>query len=70
MAKYYFYASAKDLSLLLVLVVMFVDLRLLAVKLLGRKIFIIEQNAIVGLTNRLLAGISTLVFTNFKETKG
>lgn len=43
---------------------------LLAVKLLGRKVFIIEQNAIVGLTNRLLAGISTLVFTNFKETKG
>lgn len=43
---------------------------LLCAKILGKKIFIIEQNAVAGLTNRLLAGISALVFTNFKDTKG
>ena len=43
---------------------------LLAAKLLGNKVFIIEQNAVVGLTNRLLAKISDLIFTNFENTKG
>ena len=43
---------------------------LLAAKLLGNKVFIIEQNAVVGLTNRLLARISDLIFTNFEDTKG
>lgn len=33
-------------------------------------IFIIEQNAIAGLTNKILAHISTRVFTHFELTKG
>ena len=43
---------------------------LLAGKLLGIPIFIIEQNAVAGLTNRLLSKISLKVFTNFEKTKG
>lgn len=43
---------------------------LLAGKVLGKPIFIIEQNAVAGLTNKLLAKISTKIFTNFKQTKG
>lgn len=43
---------------------------LLAAKMLFIPIFIIEQNAVVGLTNRILSKISNLVFTNFKNTKG
>jgi UDP-N-acetylglucosamine--N-acetylmuramyl-(pentapeptide) pyrophosphoryl-undecaprenol N-acetylglucosamine transferase len=43
---------------------------LLAAKLMGIPIFIIEQNAVMGLTNRLLSKFSDIVFTNFKETKG
>jgi len=43
---------------------------LLGAKLLGTPIFIIEQNAVMGLTNRILSKISNLIFTNFKETKG
>lgn len=43
---------------------------LLAAKLLGIKIYIIEQNAVAGLTNKILSKISDKVFLNFKETKG
>lgn len=43
---------------------------LLSAKLLGIKVFIIEQNAVVGMTNKLLAKISDLIFTNFETTKG
>ncbi len=43
---------------------------LLAGKLLGIPIFIIEQNAVVGVTNKILSKIANLIFTNFKETKG
>ena len=43
---------------------------LLAGKLMGVPIFIIEQNAVMGLTNRLLSKVSDLVFTNFEVTKG
>ena len=43
---------------------------LLAAKLIGKPIFIIEQNAVVGLTNKILASISNLIFTNFEKTKG
>lgn len=42
---------------------------LLAAKLQKIPIFIIEQNAVLGLTNRLLARMSDLIFTHFKETK-
>ncbi|MDP7321247.1 MAG: UDP-N-acetylglucosamine--N-acetylmuramyl-(pentapeptide) pyrophosphoryl-undecaprenol N-acetylglucosamine transferase [Bacteriovoracaceae bacterium] len=43
---------------------------LLAGKILGIPIFIIEQNAIAGMTNKLLAKFSDLIFTNFEKTKG
>lgn len=43
---------------------------LMAAKILLIPIFIIEQNAIMGLTNRLLSKFSNLIFLNFKETKG
>lgn len=43
---------------------------LMAAKLTGKPIFVIEQNAVVGLTNKLLAKIANRVYTNFKETKG
>ena len=43
---------------------------LLAGKILGIPIFIFEQNAVLGLTNRLLARMSDLIFTHFQETKG
>ncbi len=43
---------------------------LLAGKILGIPIFIVEQNAVAGLTNRLLAKIANKVFTNFEKTKG
>lgn len=43
---------------------------LLAAKLQFRPIFILEQNSVVGLTNKILSKISNLVFTNFKNTKG
>lgn len=42
---------------------------LLAARILGIPVFIFEQNAVLGLTNRLLAPLSSLVFTHFKETR-
>ncbi len=43
---------------------------LLSAKMLGIKVFIIEQNAVVGLTNKILAKFSDRIFTNFEQTKG
>lgn len=43
---------------------------LLAGWMLGIPVYIIEQNAIAGLTNRILQKISKKVFTHFKNTKG
>lgn len=43
---------------------------LLCAKLLGKRVFIIEQNAVVGLTNKILSKFSNIIFTNFKTTKG
>lgn len=43
---------------------------LLAGRLLGIPVFIFEQNAVMGLTNRLLARMSTRIFTHFKQTHG
>lgn len=43
---------------------------LLAAKCVGVPIFIIEQNAIAGVTNKLLAYFSSIIFANFKNTKG
>ncbi|MFP5492283.1 MAG: UDP-N-acetylglucosamine--N-acetylmuramyl-(pentapeptide) pyrophosphoryl-undecaprenol N-acetylglucosamine transferase [Bacteriovoracia bacterium] len=42
---------------------------LLAAKIQKIPVFIIEQNAVLGLTNRMLARMSDLIFTHFKETK-
>jgi UDP-N-acetylglucosamine--N-acetylmuramyl-(pentapeptide) pyrophosphoryl-undecaprenol N-acetylglucosamine transferase len=43
---------------------------LLAGKIIGIPIFIIEQNAVVGMTNRILSRFANMIFTNFKITKG
>jgi UDP-N-acetylglucosamine--N-acetylmuramyl-(pentapeptide) pyrophosphoryl-undecaprenol N-acetylglucosamine transferase len=43
---------------------------LLAAKLLGIPVFIIEQNAVLGLTNRLLSYVANLVFLHFQQTQG
>jgi UDP-N-acetylglucosamine--N-acetylmuramyl-(pentapeptide) pyrophosphoryl-undecaprenol N-acetylglucosamine transferase len=43
---------------------------LLAGKLLGVPVYIIEQNAVLGLTNKLLARFSDLIFTHFRVTRG
>jgi UDP-N-acetylglucosamine--N-acetylmuramyl-(pentapeptide) pyrophosphoryl-undecaprenol N-acetylglucosamine transferase len=43
---------------------------LIAGKILGVPVFIVEQNAVMGLTNRLLAKPSDLIFTHFTETRG
>ncbi len=43
---------------------------LLAGYLLLIPVFIIEQNAFMGLTNRILGWISTLIFVHFTETRG
>jgi len=43
---------------------------LLAAWMLGIPVFIIEQNAIAGVTNKILAKFSKKIFTNFIETKG
>lgn len=43
---------------------------LLAAKILGIKIFIIEQNATLGLTNKILSLIADRIFVHFKNTKG
>lgn len=41
---------------------------LLACKFLGIKVFIIEQNAVMGLTNRILSIFSNKIFTHFDNT--
>lgn len=41
---------------------------LLAAKLNGVKIFIIEQNAVMGLTNRILSVLADKIFVHFKNT--
>ncbi len=43
---------------------------LLAGKLLLVPIFIFEQNAVLGLTNKILARLSDLIFTHFRLTRG
>ncbi len=43
---------------------------LLAGYLLGIPVFIIEQNAVMGLTNRILGWISTRIFVHFTKTQG
>lgn len=43
---------------------------LLAAWMIGVPIFIVEQNAVMGVTNKLLSKISKKIFVNFKETKG
>ena len=43
---------------------------LLVAKILFIKVFIVEQNAAAGLTNRILAKFADLVFVSFKNTKG
>lgn len=43
---------------------------LMAAKILFIPIFIIEQNAVMGLTNKLLSKVSNLIFLNFNKTKG
>ncbi len=43
---------------------------LLAGRMLGVPVFIIEQNAVLGLTNKLLARMSGLIFTHFRRTRG
>jgi UDP-N-acetylglucosamine--N-acetylmuramyl-(pentapeptide) pyrophosphoryl-undecaprenol N-acetylglucosamine transferase len=42
---------------------------LLAARLMGKKTFILEQNAIAGLTNQLLSRVVNYKFVNFNETK-
>jgi UDP-N-acetylglucosamine--N-acetylmuramyl-(pentapeptide) pyrophosphoryl-undecaprenol N-acetylglucosamine transferase len=42
---------------------------LLAAKVLGRKTAIVEQNAVMGITNRLLQNIVDKIFINFEQTK-
>lgn len=43
---------------------------LLAAYLLGIPVYIIEQNAVMGVTNKLLSVIAKRIFVNFKNTKG
>lgn len=43
---------------------------LLAAKMVGTPVFIIEQNSVLGLTNQILSHISDLIFLTFKTTKG
>jgi UDP-N-acetylglucosamine:LPS N-acetylglucosamine transferase len=43
---------------------------LMAGFLLGIPVFIIEQNAVMGLTNKILGWISTRIFVHFTKTKG
>ena len=43
---------------------------LLAGKFLGKRVFILEQNASLGLTNKILSKIATIIFTKFENTKG
>lgn len=43
---------------------------LLAAYLLGIKVYIIEQNAVMGLTNRMLSFFSSKIFVHFEKTLG
>jgi UDP-N-acetylglucosamine--N-acetylmuramyl-(pentapeptide) pyrophosphoryl-undecaprenol N-acetylglucosamine transferase len=43
---------------------------LVAGRMLGVPVFIIEQNAVMGLTNRILGWISTRIFVHFSKTRG
>ncbi len=43
---------------------------LLVGKILGIPVFIIEQNAVMGLTNKILGWIADKIFVHFTETKG
>ena len=43
---------------------------LLAAYCLGIHIYILEQNSVLGLTNRILSRFSRIVFTNFRSVKG
>ncbi|MCT4642513.1 MAG: UDP-N-acetylglucosamine--N-acetylmuramyl-(pentapeptide) pyrophosphoryl-undecaprenol N-acetylglucosamine transferase [Bacteriovoracaceae bacterium] len=43
---------------------------LLSAWMLGIKVYILEQNAVAGFTNRILSKIASKVFVNFKETIG
>lgn len=43
---------------------------LLAAKVLGIKTYILEQNSVMGMTNKILARIANIIFINFSETKG
>lgn len=43
---------------------------LLAAKLLGIKVYILEQNSVMGMTNKLLSNISNIIFTNFDDVIG
>lgn len=43
---------------------------LMAGKVLGVPIYIIEQNAVMGMTNKILSQFANIVFTNFATTQG
>jgi len=43
---------------------------LMSAWILGIPVFIIEQNAVMGLTNKLLSKFAKKIFVNFKDTKG
>lgn len=43
---------------------------LLAAYFLAIPVFIVEQNAVMGVTNKILSKIAKKIFVNFKETKG
>jgi UDP-N-acetylglucosamine--N-acetylmuramyl-(pentapeptide) pyrophosphoryl-undecaprenol N-acetylglucosamine transferase len=43
---------------------------LMSAWILGVPVFIIEQNAVMGLTNKILSKFAKKIFVNFKETKG
>lgn len=43
---------------------------LMAAKLQFIPVFVIEQNAVAGVTNKILSKFANLIFTNFKQTKG
>lgn len=43
---------------------------LLAAKILGKPVFILEQNSVLGLTNKILSYIADLIFITFKNTQG
>jgi UDP-N-acetylglucosamine--N-acetylmuramyl-(pentapeptide) pyrophosphoryl-undecaprenol N-acetylglucosamine transferase len=43
---------------------------LLAGKILGKKVYILEQNAVMGVTNKIVAKFADKIFVNFSETQG